>query len=346
MSQPPVSQEELLRTVETYHQCDNSVSEAARQLGLARSTIQNRLRNARQLGLMDNPKIEYPDFVHGDDQTPVEEILRRRSEDFRRAHAAANARKWFEIKVAENQPYGIMMFGDPHIDDNGCNVPLLEKHIAIARQDGIYGLNIGDTTNNWVGRLVRLYADQDTSETTAKRLAEWFMFDAGITWLCWILGNHDRWNQGVDFHKRLGADVVPVIDWHAQFKLIHPNKTEVKVDAAHGRKGTSIWNNIHSTLRAARLGDFADLFVTGHTHNFAMEDLEIADRGQSVWLVQLRGFKFMDDHALHQGFPEYQRGASVLAVVDPRKYARTRVQCFEDVEQGADWLAYLRKKAA
>lgn len=342
----PTSEADLRLTVQTFDAAGRNFAETGRQLGLTDSAIRNRLRHAQRLGLMGPTGIEFPDFVQGDDQTPIAEILRRKTEDFTRAHSAASARKWFPIKVGETLPYGLLMFGDPHIDDNGCNLPLLQKHIDIAKQPGIYGLNIGDSSNNWVGRLMRLYADQDTSETTAKRLVEWFMFDSGVTWLCWILGNHDIWNRGSEFHRRLGVEVVPVVDWHAQFKLAHPNGTDVKVDAAHGRKGNSIWNNIHSTLRAAKLSEHADLFVTGHTHNFALEDIEIPERGTSVWLAQLRGYKFMDSHALHHGYPEHQRGASVLAVIDPRKGVRTRLHCFEDVEAGADWLAFHRKRAA
>jgi len=341
--QKPISNEELTRTIEAYREADNNASAAAKALGIPRSTMQSRVRAARAAGLMTSPNVEFPAFVGGDDDTPIEEILRRKSADFERTLSAANAKKWFTIRLNESKPYGLMLFGDPHIDDNGCNMPLLQRHIEVARRDGIYSVNIGDTTNNWVGRLMRLYADQDTSEKTAKRLAEWFMFDSGITWLCWVLGNHDLWNRGAEFHKRLGVDHVPVLDWHAQFKIAHPGGYELKVDAAHGRKGNSIWNNIHSTLRAAKLNEHADLFVTGHTHNYAMEDIEIAERGTSAWLVQLRGYKYMDSHALLHGFAEHQRGSSVLAVVDPRKNARTRVICFEDVEQGANYLEWLRK---
>jgi hypothetical protein len=34
---------------------------------------------------------------------------------------------------------------------------------------------VGDTTNNWTGRLARLYADQSTSAAQAWRIAEWLV---------------------------------------------------------------------------------------------------------------------------------------------------------------------------
>src|SRR5690606_4195674 len=203
-------------------------------------------------------------------------------------------------------------------------------------------INIGDTTNNWVGRLERLYANQEASRHTGKRLAEWFMFDSGASWLCWVLGNHDAWNDGVDFYTRLAQRRIPVIDWKAQFKLVHSNGTEARVDASHGRKGSSIWNNLHGTLRDAKLGDMADVYLTGHTHNYALEHLEIPERRHSCWLVQLRGYKWMDTHALYNGFPEHQLGSAVFMVVDPRPDARTKIMCFEDVEAGYRYMEMLR----
>ena len=318
---------------------------AAQHLGIARATLQGRLQRAAQHDIQTQKAeaIRYPDFVTaGDDDEPIADILARKRKGFERKAKANADRQWFEIKVNETKPYGVLMFGDPHLDDDGCNIPLLERHLEIAAKPGVYSLNIGDTTNNWVGRLERLYASQETSKNTGKRLVEWFMFDSGATWLCWVLGNHDEWNDGVDFHMRLAKHKIPVIDWRAQFQLAHPNGSAARVDASHGRKGSSIWNNLHATLRAAKLGEIADIFCTGHTHNYGLEHLEIAERKHDCWLVQLRGYKFMDHYALTGNFAEHQLGSAVLAIVDPAKDARTRVQCFEDVERGYQVLSMLR----
>lgn len=323
---------------------DGNKTRAARSIGVHLSSFRRHLEAALE-DERSGKSVEYPEFVTlGDDEEPIETIIDRLEKGFHRKHKNATARQWFSVRVKETKPYGIIMFGDPHLGDNGCNVPLLKQHLDIAKRDGIYGINIGDTTNNWVGRLMRLYAEQETSAATEKRLAEWFMFDAGVKWLCWILGNHDDWNGGADFQKRLGGKHIPIIDWRAQFKVVHPNGTEARIDASHGRKGSSIWNNLHATLRAAKLGELADLYVTGHTHNFGLEDLEIAERNASTWLVQLRGYKWHDHYALTGNFAEHQRGASVLAVVDPRPDARRAVMCFEDVEFGADVLEWMRGK--
>lgn len=326
--------------VEVYLNGGVSIRELARINNIPRSTLQDRINAARRA------KIEFPDFVGASEDESIDAIRQRALEKYNRKREASSKRNWFTIKLNEEKPYGFLWFGDPHLDDDGTNWPLLEKHVALAAMDGVYCGNIGDTTNRWVGRLIQKYADQSITWTDADRLAEWFMKDSGCTWLVWLLGNHDLWNRGADFYKRIGAPEIPVLNWRAKFKIKHPSGTELRVDASHGRKGKSIYNELHGTLRDAMLGEAADLYVTGHTHNYAMEHVELASRRAAAWLVQLRGYKEMDEYALTNGFPECQYGSSVLVIVDPRKGARNVIShCFEDVEMGVEYLKMLRNKA-
>ena len=61
----------------------------------------------------------------------------------------------------------------------------------MAKTPGVYAVNIGDTTDNWGGRLIRLYAENDVSRQTERKLARWFLQESGIRWLVWLHGNHD-----------------------------------------------------------------------------------------------------------------------------------------------------------
>lgn len=346
MPTPPLPQAELDRTLAVFEACNKNQTKAALALGISRGGLQDRLRKLDSAAKAE--MVEMPSFViDGDDDEPIESILDRKARHFERKLKAHADRDWFKIKVNETKPYAILAFGDVHLDDDGANIPLLQRHLKIAAQPGVYGLNIGDVTNNWVGRLERLYAHQETSRNTGRRLVDWFMWDSGVSWLCWVLGNHDVWNEGADFHMRLAQRKIPVIDWKAQFSLEHPSGTSCKIDASHGRKGNSMWNNLHATLKAAKLGEMADAYLTGHTHNYGCEDLEIAERKFSTWLVQLRGYKFFDSYALYNNFAEYQRGSSVLLVIDPSAEAkRTIVQCFDDIELGYQFLRMLRGETA
>lgn len=343
MSIEPCSDDLLRETVAVYVANDRSQTKTAEQLNLARSTLQHRLARARERGLLDNQTsmVSLPSFVlDGDEEEDIKDILNR----FRKGHdikaKAAAARNWFEIRVKETKPYALLWFGDPHLGPHTA-WPILEKHIAIARQDGVYGANIGDTTNSWpwTGRMARLWAESDISHKTERRLAEWFMFEAGIQWLLWILGNHDEWNNK-DFYKKLGAYAVPVIDWRAKFTLVHNNGSKTRIDAAHGRKGSSIYNPTHGTLRDAKFGEDAALYVTGHTHNFGLFEYEMPERKTNAWLAQVRGYKVFDDYALVNGFAESQKGHAIMSIIDP---ATGAVQCFADPEEGAAFLKWKRR---
>lgn len=350
--------DEVMRAAHALVKEHGSISAAARASGTLIPTLSNQYHAAlTRLGLPEvhgaagvsaaqqqkAAAVEFPAFVtDGDEDEPIDEILARRRKAFERKAKAAEARRWFEIRIKETAPYAILWFGDPHVDNDGCNWPLLERHLEIARRPGIYGGNIGDTTDNWpwTGRLTKLWAETDVSNKTAKRMAEWFMFEAGVHWLVWLLGNHDAWNGGTEFYQRLGAQAVPVIDWRAQFVLVHPNGSRTRIDAAHGRKGNSIYNPSHGTLRAARFGETADLFVTGHIHSFKLDHFEDADRQQVSWLAQIRGYKWFDHYAHVNGFAEHQHGAAVLSVIDPET---GRVTCFADPAEGADFLEWKRR---
>jgi len=319
-----------------------SASAAYKALGLPKTTFEHHLREARKAGMA--PTVEFPGFVtEGDEEEPIDELLDRIRKASDRKIKAAEARRWFPIKIHEEKPYGLLWFGDPHLG-NG-NQRLLDRHLTVARQDGIYGANIGDTTDNfpWTGKLARLWAETELSSKSERRLASWFMFEAGVKWLVWLLGNHDAWNGGTEFYKMLGAHHVPVIDWRAQFTIVHPNGSKVAVDAAHGRKGTSIYNPTHGTLRDAKFGEHADLFVSGHIHTFGLFRIEFPEKKTLTWLAQIAGYKSIDDFAWTKGFHPAEHGAAMLAIIDPET---AKVQCWEDPEEGAEYLSWLRGRAA
>jgi hypothetical protein len=75
-------------------------------------------------------------------------------------HKAAEARRLIPIRIKVDGPIGIAHFGDPHVDDDGTNIELLEQHVKVVNAtDGLFAANVGDYRNNWVGRLARLWAD-------------------------------------------------------------------------------------------------------------------------------------------------------------------------------------------
>jgi len=346
MSNPGISDDELNRRYEMYVKCGRSERKAASVLGIERGTLRHSLANYK-IKQLSKDELEFPDFPS--DGLPINKIIDGMKERSSIRRASYDAHTWFPIKVKDKKPIGIMFFGDPHVDDDGCDWTLLESHIALCRRDGIYGANIGDTTNNWAGRLVRKYADQETSAKTAGKLAEWFMLDAGIKWMIWLLGNHDAWGDGASIlaqmAKRHGTQKLVLHDWEARFSLEFPNQTRINVWAAHDFPGDSMWNNLHGPLKAAKFGADVDLLVCGHKHNWGITQTELPEKGTTPVLIRTRGYKFNDDYARRIGKTEQNEGASIFTILNPLAKTRAgRVIPFVDIEAGADFLKWMRSK--
>lgn len=324
----------------------SATSVAAETLGLKRTTFLRRLGAAQD---RDNDNLT-PRPLLGkipESDVPVEEIIDSMERRFKRPVDNNKARSWRSLKVPIDGPFGIVFYGDMHVDDDGCNWPLLKEHLEINKNTyALYGAHLGDATNNWVGRLEKKYADQETSRATGYRLAEWIIKDSGVTWLAWLLGNHDNWNEGGPLFELINRQArIYMEDWRAQFKLVTPSGREVRIDAAHNFKGHSQWNKLHGGNKTALMGAQADLYISGHTHTWGIIEDEHADRGNVYHVAKARGYKYMDEYAFHLNFGEQQHGAAITMIVDPAAKGPAFVKLFADVREAAEFLTWKRKKA-
>lgn len=331
------------KTASAYYENDMHQSNAAAALGISRQTFQYRLKHPLVKSLLTE-KVITPAKLP-DDDIPTEEIIKSMCDRFDKRKKHSDATKWRQFTIKGDQPIGICWFGDPHVDDNGCNWPLLKRDCDIvANTDGMYGANIGDSTNNWVGRLTKEYANQETSVATAFKLVEWFFEHSGVDWLIMLTGNHDTWNDGARLLKKICQNICPMVDWRAQFKLVFSNGRECFIDAAHDHKGHSQWNSLHGQQKASTMGGTAHLYIAGHRHNWALAQNEDAETGRVYHLARARGYKHIDDYAVVNGFPSQTHGSSIVTIIDPTADDLNMVRCFADVKEGAEYLTYLRNR--
>jgi hypothetical protein len=322
---------------------------AARELGIPAETLKSQIKMARERGLIPfkngpvEKEIILPELPSS--ELEPEELLEQAAVRYERHQIARDARRWMEIKVKSNLPIGVVFVGDPHLDNNGCNWPLLRRDINImASTPGMHAVNMGDITDNWIGRLVRLYADQEMSKKQAWKLAAWFLNGAGISWICHLLGNHDAWGDG-PYLIKANAKVVPVEDWQSRFQIVFPNDARVRVHASHDFPGSSIWNKMHGPQKASMLQEEADIYACGHKHEWAINESENAARNFVYHLIRARGYKHIDSYADQLGFASQKYGASITAVIDPNASDTKKIRCFPDLPEAADFLAYKRAKA-
>ena len=280
---------------------------------------------------------------------PISDLLadRKRRFEYRRRHE--DAKRLIPVRVKESKPIGILHYGDPHLDDDGTDIGLLEQHSDLVRETpGLYGANVGDTTNNWVGRLAKLYATQGTTAAEAWRLAQWFVESLRGKWLYLVGGNHDAWSGAGDPLKWLTAQIGALYqESEVRIALRFPNELEVRVNCRHDFAGNSQWNPAHGPMKAAMMGVRDHVLVAGHLHSSAYGVLRDPDAGFSIHAIRVASYKRYDRYAMEKGLRDMHLSPCAVTVIDPRlpEQHPDLVKVFWAPEEGAAYLTWLRQRS-
>lgn len=343
MPTPPRSDAKIQQAVDAYHQIGSEAG-AARALGIPRPTMQNIMREAKRRGFKPSPGPKFFVKKLADETLPVDDIISRRKQQFAHLKKAKEERILVPVAVPMSGPVGISHFGDPHVDDDGTDIAKIERHVEIInRTPGMFAANIGDTMNNWTGRLARLYGEQSTSAAEAWQLGEWFL--RSMPWLYVLGGNHGAWSGAGDPVKWILANCAGVFDNFAvRLDLRFPNGRGVRVNARHDFSGHSMWNTVHGALKAATMGWRDHILTCGHLHTSGYAVLKDPATGLISHAIRVSSYKTFDRYAHEKGLPNQDIFCNAVTIIDPR-YAdddpRLVHTCF-DVEQGADYLTWLR----
>lgn len=339
-----MTEQEAREIIELLEQHE-TLSQAAKATGVPRGTLQSRLERAKQIITTYVQKEELSIPVLSDGEMPAEELIDKLTQNFERRREASQKKKWMPIYAKTDLPIGLAFLGDPHLDDDGCDWPTLRRHVEIIQNtEGLHGCSVGDQHNNWVGRLSRLYAEQETSAAQAWKLVEWFI--QAIDPLLLIAGNHDMWSGSGDPVKWMQKPRTIYEDWAVRVSINFKNGKSCRIFAAHDMAGHSMWNQLHGQLKAAKFGQNADLYISGHKHNWALAQIELPESGRVPWLARARGYKFMDDYAKVKGYDEQNYGHAIGCIIDPQaKNPTSFMTCFADLEEAADYLTWKRGRA-
>lgn len=275
---------------------------------------------------------------------PIEELKALRRAEWRQVHEAKDARKLIPIRIKLDGPFAIAHMGDPHVDDSGTNYPLIERHVEIInRTEGLFGANVGDIQNNWVGRLGRLYGEQNTSAAASWALAEDLV--SSVQWLYLISGNHDAWSGAGDPLQWIMRQQPGVHESNgARLNLICPNGTEVRINARHDFKGHSMWNTAHGPSRAAQMGFDDDILTCGHKHTSGYAPIKNPASGRVSHAIRVASYKHHDRYAEEKDFPDHNIFECPITIIDPYADQKRRVTVIFDPDEGADFLNYKRRK--
>lgn len=359
MPTPPVSEKKIRKSHDAWIACDKSFCEAGRQLGVDERTIRRHVElGGRLFGLpVDREDARWPGYIQTkprefsvtpppDDDMDVGALVEWRKKQFNKKKQHEEARRLINVKVKIEGPVGILHFGDPHVDDDGTDIGLLERHKELCQKtEGLFAANVGDISNNWVGRLAKLYADQSTSAPQAWKLVEWFLNDLPLLYL--IGGNHDSWSGAGDPLKWIARQSGSLYQSsECRMALNFPNGLQVRVNARHDFAGSSQWNPAHGPMKAVFHGVRDHIAICGHKHKSGYGIIKDPDTGIACHALQIASYKIFDRYARERGFRDQSLGPCALTVIDtalPNDHPDL-VKPFWDAEQGVDWLKWKRRK--
>ncbi len=330
---------------------------AANELGLNTRTMLKRLARMEKSGY-DIPRSTYQpgrqipneeafEFTPiPDDDVSIEELIEQRKRKFQHKREHEEASKLIPIRIKIPGPIGLLHFGDPHVDDDGTDIEALERHTDLCRKvEGLFACNVGDTTNNWVGRLARLYGEQATSAAQAWKLAEWFV--DRCRWLYMLGGNHDAWSGSGDPLKWIARQQNTMYkSSEARIALKFPNGAEVRVNARHDHAGSSVWNPAHGPMKAAMLGTRDHIYVAGHKHESAYSVLKDPINGITMHLLKVASYKVYDRFAKEKGFRDNALSPCAVTTINPLLPPShpDMIKVFWEPQEGAEYLAWLRNR--
>ena len=280
-----------------------------------------------------------------DEEVPIEQLIENRILASKRKNKKVKKHKKTLMLPAE--PFGIFVFGDPHVDNDGCDWEQLCYHVELAQKtEGILASCVGDMQDNWVGRLARCYADSSVTASDGWRLSEWFL--KSMQWIAIVGGNHDAWanGPGVDPMSLLSEKTGVMCYAPDEIRITLQWKNEPDIEPIiwiirHDFKGRSWYHPTHGPHKEAMLDGKCHLLTAGHIHQWGQLTTE-QRHGRVTHAVRVRGYKRADNYAMEKGFFEQQYGETALVVIDPRLEGPGRIKIFWDLEDGCQYLTFLR----
>lgn len=281
---------------------------------------------------------------------PIGELRERRHREWHRRKITTDAERCILVQIHVDGPIGLLVQGDWHVDDPGCDWPLMERHIALAQQtEGLFVGAVGDLQNAWVGRLARLYGNQSTSAREAWSLVEWCVRELADKPIFISAGNHDAWARTVNNIDPVGW-IASQQGTHygingARLALHLPNGEKITINCRHDFAGRSQYNPAHGVVKAAMFGSRDDLLFAGHIHTSGYSPVKCPNTGRVSHAIRLASYKVIDDYAMERGFPDGNIAEAVMCIYDPMvEDPRHRIHVDFNVERGAWMLTELRAK--
>ena len=340
-------------------------SDLALSMDLTLDQLKGRLKSARHIIKMQRDETDHQHYtipglekMSDHEEMSAEEIISYAHQNWKKKKEKDDLLELVPIKFSKDIVTGICVWGDPHLDDGGANWDVLTSLMETLKkydpdrgsQDPIYSVNIGDSHNNWIGRLSRYYIEQKMTKSMVYKVIEHLIEE--INFILLIRGNHDMWDpSNINYDKMdwfAQASGTLAVDWRANIDFQFPNGVSVKADFRHNFSGTSMYNPLHGMQKANLFNTNADIYVAGHLHNYATMEMPSTNKSNyesgfksPAHLLRVKGFKDIDSYADQHGFPRQDYGHAGLIVIDPFTTQQNRIKIYSDIEYGANMIRLL-----
>ena len=371
MAAPALSEEECRRRIEAVEEClqegfpaqkgvvaePTAIGEASRRMNVNESAFRKSLGRAKSLyGLEPDWTLYRPrraaapftlDSLPDDGEPDARTLIAQLTARHAQRKMVSDASRLREVSVHHDGPIGVAFFGDPHVDDPGCAWGDLERDVTLCRETpGVLAVNVGDMSNNWVGRLVRLYADQEITAKQSLVLIEWLM--TSLPWLLTIKGNHDVWNtekgDPADYIHRIAPGLLADAD--ARMRITLPGGAAFTMHVRHDFPGNSQFSPGHALVRETLFGYRDHILACGHRHHTGYIPFWHNDPARLCHGFRVGAYKDMDHYARDKGLRECNWARSMGAVIDPDHAADPVrfVKPFFSLAEMAEYLTWRREK--
>jgi hypothetical protein len=329
-------------TVAAYRAANYNVSETARVLGLTRGGIKDRLRGAADAGLLEQVEIKSPNAPTSDSYLAARE---RKIQAFQKKQRKGDWRKPVMSRLP-SQPFRLKVFGDPHLDADGCNFELFERHwLEMDASKGVYGVCVGDWFNNWIKALGHLWREESTHPSDAWLCLEWLMEERGDALIAACSGNHDDWTHGpvdpIDLLMKKHGVLYRKGAIRVMFDFDGCEPLHVAI--RHKWRGKSMYSAGHWGASHINHEWRDPIMIGGHIHQ---DDPRLVRRADGTWchVCQVSAFKEYDDFADVQGFTGTKISPVWDLVIQPARSGKDpeRVKVFWDSEAAAKYLEAVR----
>jgi len=293
-------------------------------------------------------RIEIADETDIAEEVPIEELIKSRVKASKKKRNKSKS-KHNKLLFLPPEPTGIVIFGDPHVDNEGCDWGTLFSHIKIIQEtEGVLAACVGDMQDNWVGRLARCYADSSVTASDGWRLSEWFL--SSMQWIAIVGGNHDAWAHGPGVDPMHWLTEKCGVPCYAQDEIRinlgwkdRPDLESVIWVLRHDFSGRSWYHPTHGPHKEAMLDGKCHILTAGHIHQWGV--LTTEQRHERVThAIRVRGYKRADAYAKQKGFSEQTFGEACIVVIDPEKTGPGRITVHWDIQEGCNYLTYLRTR--